>query len=115
MLFRSRKIIKFKTEKGIVFVRSSNLVYIQTLGNYLKVFCRDKTEYIVYGSMKKWSEFLENYGIIRVSNSYMVNMLYICGWDKTLKPEKTDIKIHVGKGFYEKGKELYHDYIKKIL
>lgn len=110
-----RKIIKFKTEKGIVFVRSSNLVYIQTLGNYLKVFCRDKTEYIVYGSMKKWSEFLENYGIIRVSSSYMVNMLYICGWDKTLKPEKTDIKIHVGKGFYEKGKELYHDYIKKIL
>lgn len=110
-----RKIIEFRTEKGTVFIRSSKVVYIETLGNYLKVFCRDKTEYIVYGSMKKWSEALENYGIIRVSSSYMVNVAYICGWDKILRLVKTDKKIQVGKGYYERGREFYRDYIKKFV
>lgn len=111
----SRKIIEFQTEKGIVFVRSSDLVYIKTMGNYLKVLCKNKTEYIVYGSMKKWSEVLENYGIVRVSSSYMVNMLYICGWDRILRLEKANVKIQVGRGYYEKGRELYHNYIKNIM
>ena len=63
--------------------------------------------------MKHWSESLAEYGIIRVSSSYMVNLKYVNGWGKTIKIGKENKEIHVGRSFYEKGKEEYVEYVKK--
>lgn len=112
---RRRKIIVFKTEQKTVFVRTYNLIYIETMGNYIKVYCNDKKQYIVYGSMKHWAGMMINYGIVRVSSSYMVNLVYIREWGRILELNGTDRKIKVGRKYYEDVKELYYDYVKKSM
>lgn len=110
-----RKIIEFQTEKNIVYIRNADLIFIETMGNYLKVYCTNSIEHIVYGSMKYWSEKLEDYDIIRISNSYMVNLKYVDEWDKTINIKKVNKSIRVGRGYYENGNRLYRKYIKRKL
>lgn len=110
-----KKIIEFETEQKRVFIRNDDLIYIETMGNYVKIYCKGNMEYIVYGSMKKWSERLEDYGVIRVSSSYMVNLRYVREWEKIIKLENINKKIQVGRKYYQKGREVYYAYVRKRL
>lgn len=105
-----KRLISFKIDGKSILLHADEILYLYSIGNYIKMICLDEREYIIYGSMAEWNKKLMYYGIVRVHKSFMVNLKYIDYWDKKLKIRNGDMEIPVGKKFFEDGKRFYEDY-----
>lgn len=106
------KIISFEIDGDKKYIKSKDLVYLKGMGNYVKLVGRNEV-YTIYGNIKYWSEQLEEYGIIRVHKSFMVNLEYIKRWEKNLYIEEIDINIPTGRRFFAEGEKAYQQYLLK--
>lgn len=106
------KFFMIETEGDRKYIKSEDLIYLKGMGNYVKLVTLND-EYTIYGNIKHWNEQLEEYGIIRVHKSFLVNLKYVKHWDKILYIEERDIGIPVGRKFYTIGEEIYHQYLLK--
>lgn len=71
------KMLSFKTGKDTVEIGTTNILYMESIGNYLKVFIKGKSmPLVVYGTLSNYEEIL-NRDFVRVHKSYIVNVHFI--------------------------------------
>lgn len=110
-----RNMVEFYADGKKFFLNTDEIIYLYSMGNYIKIICADEKEHIIYGTMSDLNEQLKEYGIIRVHKSYIVNLKYIDKWKRILNISKKNIEIPVGKKYYGEGKRRYEDYCIKIM
>lgn len=69
-------IIEFYADGRKLFLNKDEIIYLHSMGNYIKIICVGEKEYVIYGTMLDLNEQLKNYDIIRVHKSYMINLKY---------------------------------------
>ena len=80
--------IALPTQKGYILIQLNTIVYCQAESNYCKIFCNNKKEFLVSKTLKYVEELLDNELFIRIHKSFLVNLNYVAGYDKT-----NDLKV----------------------
>lgn len=98
-------------EKDAPLLRASDVVYIESCGNYTNVATREQT-YMTRRTMQKWEGVLKNGDFLRIHKSYIVNMDYIAqiGNDLELKNGMT---LTIGRSYKKSSLEDYNNYVLK--
>ncbi len=102
---QSRRTILLKVNKEIKSVDLDNVLYIQSLGNYLKVFTTDGV-LITMMTMSQMEDQLQGNDFIRVHRSYLANMLKITS--------VADLHVGMGTRIIPIGK-TYKQYVQRLL
>jgi two-component system, LytTR family, response regulator len=67
-----------KTDEGNLHIESTQLIYIEALGNYIKLYFNNKPEVlVVYQSLQNALDKLDKDIFVRVHRSYAVNRQYL--------------------------------------
>jgi DNA-binding LytR/AlgR family response regulator len=99
--------------KGIdVFVKCSNIVFIESARHYIKIHMNNGNEYEVYGKLNEYEDMLSGYkSYLRCHQSFLVNMDYV----KNVKGRDfvmaDNSKIPIRKSSFAKIKKEYYKYI----
>ncbi len=80
--------IALPTQKGYILIQLNTIVYCQAESNYCKIFCNNKKEFLISKTLKYIEEILDNELFIRIHKSFLVNLNYVAGYDKT-----NDLKV----------------------
>ncbi|WP_310602959.1 LytR/AlgR family response regulator transcription factor [Anaerosporobacter sp.] len=89
-----------------------NIIYIKAEGHY--VYVKTKEDYFLASErLKNWQKRLESTSIIRVHNSYMVNLLYISYIADNILLNYVHETIPVGRKYRNEIKIAYHDFVKR--
>ena len=72
------KFITFKVNGENIRMALQSIMYIESTGNYLKIFCdKVKTPVIVYGTLLGISETIGNNAFVQIHRSFIVNTAFI--------------------------------------
>jgi len=88
--------IKFKDNKGIIYITPIDIFYCESDGRYTKIYIDKKNFHLVSMNMKEIEEILNNYNFQRIHRSYLINMQYVQRFDSqkdTVILEKNGDKI----------------------
>jgi len=77
------KKLALKTATNIYIFNVSDITYCKSDGNYTEFFCIDGKKALVSKPMGEYEELLNEYGFIRIHNSYLVNISHCVRFDKT--------------------------------
>lgn len=91
----SVKVLDFKIDDEIISFEIENLVYIQSWGNYIKLFTREDN-YICAMTTTKAEQYLPKEQFVRVHKSYIVNVDYIASLNTDYVVLKTNSYLPVG-------------------
>lgn len=85
--------------KHELVVDPRRLVYVQSLGNYIRLYFNDSSKpELVYSSLKVMESQVQNHGVIQVHKSYLVNPVHF-----EYREQRTltyrDVEIPVGRKF----------------
>lgn len=81
---KSREELTFKTDYKQVHVKPDDILYIEGMGEYLKIHCNDaSTPLVVLMSMKRILEQLPDDRFARIHKSYIVNINHIASNSRT--------------------------------
>ena len=81
-------------------VQTSNILYIQGLGNYIKLFLhRSKFPLVAYYSINTMQELLKINGFLKVHKSFLINMNFFSKRDKESIYLVDGTRIKIGKKF----------------
>lgn len=103
------RLIRFDSKNKNKELRISQVIYLESKGNYVKVVAKEK-QFLVRGTIKNWEEKLPIYCMTRINESYIINMDYIDEFGEKIKL-KNQVKIPIGKVYKENVWEKYQDYI----
>lgn len=81
-LKQKRKIV-LKTMERIYSVDISDIIRMESDGNYTKVFLRDGKRIMVSKTMKEFDELLTDAGFVRVHHSHLINMNHLFFFEKS--------------------------------
>lgn len=73
----------FSGKDGSARIAHRDIVYVESLNHWCAFHTASGTEYRMLISMKKVEEMLAGSGFLRCNNSYLVNIAYVTGWNKT--------------------------------
>ncbi len=65
------------TVEGFLFVQMSEIVRLETAGNFTVFHLLNKTQVISTQIIKEWEETLQAHSFFRIHNSYIVNLQYV--------------------------------------
>jgi two-component system LytT family response regulator len=65
--------ISIATTEGIIFINTTDIVYIEASGSYSKVFLRNGDPVLTSKNLKEFEEMLSQQSFFRVHHSYIVN------------------------------------------
>ena len=65
------------TLKGLLFIKTSELIYCQADGNYSTLYLTGKRELVVSKALGDFEEFLESEGFYRIHHSYLININHL--------------------------------------
>mgnify|MGYP005768074193 CR=1 FL=1 len=106
------KTIGLLTREGEVCVLLENIVYIESKGHYLQVFCRD-TSYEMRGKISDYEKLLKEDGFVRVNISHIVNCRHI----KALRTRQVlldaGMEINIGGKRYAEVRHAYMEYVRE--
>ena len=74
-------VIEVKSNRRIHRLRTSDILFIEGMGNYIRYATTDGARIVVYSSLKAAQESLPE-SFIRVHRSYLVNRAHISAYDK---------------------------------
>ena len=98
--------------EGEVCVLLENIVYIESKGHYLQVFCRD-TSYEMRGKISDYEKLLKEDGFVRVNISHIVNCRHI----KALRTRQVlldaGMEINIGGKRYAEVRHAYMEYVRE--
>lgn len=103
------RVIEFDENNINKNLRASQVIYIESKGNYIKVVSKEK-QFLARGSINNWEEKLPMNCMTRINESYIINMDYIDEFGDKIKL-KNQVKISIGKIYKETVWEKYQDYI----
>ncbi len=72
-----------KTSDSIFIVDISDIVRLESEGNYTRIFPVNKKPLMVSRTLKEYEEILKNSGFIRPHNSHLVNFDYVSRFDRS--------------------------------
>jgi DNA-binding LytR/AlgR family response regulator len=89
--------IEIKSDRNFMTVNIKDIIYVKSLGNYLKVFMKQMPNPLIcYGSLRDMNDQLVPHGFVQVHRSFLVNK-YAINRKQTLEIElKNGTKIPVG-------------------
>ena len=69
--------IALPTLAGLEMIRIHEIMYIESDGNYCKLFMSNQQQLVVSKTLKEMEQLLELHNFIRIHHSYLVNAVYI--------------------------------------
>jgi two-component system, LytTR family, response regulator len=81
------------TLRGPVFIPSNEVIYIQALSNYSKIFLSNGKWLVVSQTLKKFESYLTQSSFHRIHNSCLVNLQFM---EKLLKSNKPILLLRNG-------------------
>lgn len=109
----ANKVFRFTTEKGDLYIRENEILYLESEGNYSYVQT-PKEKKIVCESLKKCEEIVANRDCIRVHKSYLVNMQEIKEVSIAQITIKNGATIPIGRTYRDEVKKKYHSYLRAV-
>ncbi len=109
----ANKVFRFTTEKGDLYIRENEILYLESEGNYSYVHTQ-KEKIFVCESLKKCEEIVANRDCIRIHKSYLVNMQEIKDVSVTQVTMKNGTSIPIGRTYRDEVKTKYHSYLKAV-
>lgn len=89
--------IFIKTEYKIMRINLNEIIYVEAMSEYLRIFLEDKTRpIVVLLSMKKMEERLPSASFMRVHRSYIINLKKIREVSKSHIILENDVDVPVG-------------------
>ncbi|MBT3751163.1 MAG: response regulator transcription factor [Bacteroidetes bacterium] len=95
--------------RSMVFLKISNIVFIEAEGDYSKVFTSDEKHGLVLKSMKEWEERLPERYFCRIHRSYIVNLEWV---ERVEKEFNYDFTVHLKN--YDKSLMMSRRYARKL-
>lgn len=90
--------IVFSGKDGTARIAHREIVYVESLNHWCIFHTADGGEHRMLIPMKKAEELLAGSGFLRCNNSYLVNVSYVTGWNKSsVSVNGTDLPISRGK------------------
>lgn len=77
-----KECISIRADHKTTLVRYSNIVYLESAGEYIRLHLADKTKLVTLFRMKNMENELPSDRFIRVHRSYIVNIEHITGYTK---------------------------------
>lgn len=102
--------IVINTREKRVRINTSDIIYIEADGHYLKVVTLDG-EYKLKGKIKEFKNQLNNNNIIQVHRSYLVNLDFVYDVNTKYIILRNKKEINIGKTYKKKFKNNYQDYL----
>ncbi|MDE7116067.1 MAG: LytTR family DNA-binding domain-containing protein [Muribaculaceae bacterium] len=101
--------LTLKVEHKNVVVYLKDILYIEAMDNYVKVYRKDLPTVLSQITMKEMETMLPENGFIRVHRSYIVALNAICKFsNRRIFLYPTDKEIPVGRKYTESFKNLYN-------
>jgi two-component system, LytTR family, response regulator len=95
-----QQIITFRLDGILREYPIENILYLESLGNYIKVFFADKSKpIVVYESLKNIVESLTESNLVQSHKSYIVNILHLENITKTEVVLKGGIMLPLGRKY----------------
>lgn len=101
---RQTEFISLKDNKTVYKIRLSDILYIQSWGNYLKIFLQNEAVKIVRKTIKEMEIELPNQEFERIHKSYIVHRQKVTALEGN-QLILTDIRLPIGKSYLMKVKE----------
>lgn len=95
------------------YLGSSHIRYISGQHVYTKLYRDDDNSLIVRTTLKEWETKLSNFGFVRVSKSYLVNLAFVEQMEKG-KVYLSDLTVTMGRNYRASAEEAYDQYKKKM-
>lgn len=95
---KHHKKIVLRTSEKFHFVEVTDIIYCESDGNYTTFFLRNHNQVIVSRPLKEFEELLSDYAFFRPHKSFLVNLSYLTGFEKSEGGYiilKDDVKIPV--------------------
>ena len=90
--------IVFSGKDGTARIAHREIVYVESLNHWCIFHTAGGAEYRMLIPMKRAEELLAGSGFLRCNNSYLVNVSYVTGWNKSsVSVNGTDLPISRGK------------------
>ncbi|GEP51127.1 DNA-binding response regulator [Flavobacterium noncentrifugens] len=97
---KSDKMLSVKVNGGMMHIALDTLMYIESTGNYLKLFCtKNKLPFIVYGTLLGMAEAIGNADFIQIHRSFIVNTSFVNNIGQTHLTLYNGIEIPVGRKY----------------
>ena len=93
-------------------ILSSDIVAVKAERKYVKIMTKKKS-FTICGSLNEWKLKLEQYNVIQVHRSYLVNLDYVERIKDVVILDGIEIKIPVGRKYRSDCCQKYKDYIFK--
>lgn len=74
---KESKRIALPTSDGLEFIEIKSIIRCESDSNYTRIFCSNKTQYLICRTLKEVETVLAESGFIRVHHSHLVNPSYI--------------------------------------
>lgn len=69
--------VALPTGEGLEFLEISDIVRCESDNNYTRIFCNDKSHYLICRTLKEVEKVLGESGFIRIHQSHLINPQYI--------------------------------------
>ncbi len=104
--------IALHTQEGIDFINIAEIIYLKASSNYTEIYLIDGQKILASKTLKNFEKLLDH-PMVRVHNSYMVNLSYIKKFDKA----ESSLVLNTGKSLpvsKQRKSELFHHFVKEI-
>jgi len=97
----NREFLSIKTEYKVSLVRISDILYLESMGEYVRIHTADKTTYTTLFRLKNMETALPSNSFLRVHRSYIVNLKRIVGYGRGrifVSPDEHDF-VPIGENY----------------
>lgn len=106
---RKQRKIELTTVDGPIMQILDDIMYVYAEKNYVRLFAKNR-DYLLYGNLKNWQVYFEQYNIIRVHKSYLVNLENVLDINKDVELKDMEKHIPLGRKYRDSGRQLYNEY-----
>jgi len=93
-------VLSCKVNGETVNIALSEIIYIESTGNYLKIYCsKIKTPLIIYGTLLSILSEIKNKNFIQIHRSFIVNATFITKLDQTHLLVHGETQIPIGRKY----------------
>ncbi len=106
---RKQRKLELKTVDGMCSIYLDDILYVYGEKNYVKLFAKNN-EYMMYGNIKCWEDILEQYDIVRIHKSYLVNLQNVSSIQLDVKLKNIVKMLPLGRKYRDISRKLYDEY-----
>ncbi len=105
-----KEVISVHADRKTHLVKVSNIVYLESAGEYVRLHLADGTKLVTLFRLKNMESSLQSSQFMRVHRSYIVNLNYVSGYTKGRIYLSNDDYVPIGESY----KEQFLNYINEV-